>query len=157
MGKVGMSIGKTLRGYWLSKGAEIRPGASLRTIEYFEDLNAVKFPLDMRDAFLAVDGMEENTSDNTDLLFCFWPLHRLIPVNRQFVDPRDKHYTSVRNPSSFFCFADYMIEAEVFSIDLSPSARSSNLVVGWEGKPKASSYSEFIDRYFNNPESLLAK
>jgi len=149
------SIGLLLKKEWCARGLKVRPGIEAKELEHFEAVNGVRLPDDMRSFFLHVDGMEMNTSDESELMFNFWPLGRVSPIKdsgcRQpslGMKPADARYR-------FFSFADYMIEAEVFSIGLSTGDEASNPVIGWKGEIKANSFGDFAKRYLIAPGSLI--
>jgi len=121
-------VGMRLKQYWKSNadrwyrnGVKLRPPASEREISHFETKYGVILTEDMRAYFAQVDGFQPYTSEG-ELLFSFWQLSRVRPIPEEYPDPAtrasDRHWP-VPDSDSYFCFADYLIESEVFAIRLS--------------------------------------
>lgn len=139
---------------WGKRGAKIRNAVSEGERKAFETKHNVTLPNDLRDYLNRANGLDFN--DNTELMFSFWQLDRWVPASVRLVSPADqRNYTQV-DPDRYFCFADYMIEAELFMIRLSADVSEPNDVRGWNGIKKADSFSQFIEKYLENPNTLLA-
>ena len=134
----------------------MRPPASEEQISLFESKYGVTLPKDMREYFGAIDGMEMNTSEG-ELMVSFWQLSRVRPIPEEYSDPSHRasdHYMRVPNPECYFCFADYMIESEVYAIRLSADPSVKNTVIAYEGTEKAESFSDFVRKYLEDPKQL---
>ncbi len=101
--------------------------------------------------------MESSTSDNTNLMFSFWQLDRIIPARSYFLTPERIASSGDVDLTSYFCFADYMIGAEVFMLRMSSDPSQPTTVLGWKGAKKADSFLEFVTKYLVDPESLISK
>src|SRR5262249_45355712 len=148
-------LGATLRKYWqqcvkqkTTTFASLRPPAPEVELDRFEAKYGVRLPADMRSYLASVDGMERNDSEG-DWLFSFWQLDRIRPIPEYDSEP------SFPRVDSYFCFADYLIESEVFSIFLSADPKVATPVVGSNGIHQARSFTEFVEKYMENPEDLL--
>jgi hypothetical protein len=157
-------VGKLLRRTWEARkgprtrtGVKLRPPATEEEISRFEGKYGVILPRDMREYFAVVDGMERDSSEG-EFLFSFWELGRVQPISEEFrYTPPRATETDGRppRPESYFCFADYMIEAEVFAIRLSADPRATNPVIGYDGTEKATSFSDFVRKYLQDARQLM--
>jgi hypothetical protein len=70
---------------WRSDGLAIPAGVSQETINQFENERGVKLPDDMREYFLAVNGMGEKGPWDDDV-FSFWPLNEVRSI-KEYAPP----------------------------------------------------------------------
>src|SRR5579871_3998086 len=89
---------------WNAHGIQCPAGVAPAVVAAFEDRNRVIVPFDMREYFLAVNGMGPlNVVD--DDLFNFLPLQDLITIAEQLPDRCSKFAEA----SNYFVFADHSI------------------------------------------------
>lgn len=147
-------IGARLKEHWLSEGLDLNPGVSNEDLNAFESKYQVSLPGDLRDYFLAVNGMAQGVTDNA--LIRFWPLNEVKPIPEEAPDYDDPSY--IQDPQSLFFFADYSIWSHAYAIRLSSSSEASNpvIVIGDESPTQMfDSFSELVSSYLNDPDSLL--
>jgi hypothetical protein len=124
----------------------VRPGVSAEQIREFEHRYGVVLPADMRDYYLAVDGMEDIFSDEP---MGFWPLSEVKPLGEE-----EGQYTE--GNEGFFVIADYFISAHEYAIRLSARAPEGGAIIVWGEGPYrqvASSFEEFLARFLDDPDS----
>ncbi len=137
---------------WSSSGVKIRGGATDRAIRHFEERYNVQLPQDMQRFYSTVDGMEENDMDPVEQMR-FWPIAEVIPVDEELTGERD-----VAGCPGFYLFADYSLWAHGYAIDLRPSGSETREIVligGDDPIVVASSFTDFIEKYLHDPQSLF--
>lgn len=134
--------------YWESLDLQWPVGATEAQLADWERKQEVTLPPDFR-IFLARYGGEAYEFTDNDFN-SFWPLHHL-----ERCAARDSHPDS---PHVYFTFADWSIEACVWSIGLSASSTALNPVINGTGSVSghrvAGSFSEFIELYLTCPAGL---
>lgn len=143
-----------LLSHWRSAGVKLRPPASLQEIEAFERRAGVRLPNDMRDYLLLADGMEEFDMDAD--LFSFWQLSRIVPISVLLPEPHYEAYRNVPDAHHCFCFADWSINADVYSIHLSSDASKPIRFSGLGPRYLPfTSFTEFVEAYFKDANGSL--
>ena len=151
------NVGIELKAYWLSKGIKLETSATEQELNSFEARYHVRLPLDMRQYLSIAAGMPDGETEG-DLAFSFWPLRRIKPV-QEIV--HGEVYEPIRNhPDAglYFCFADYLIDSDIFAIRLFPGQSSPNHVVAVcsDYKMVAPSFADFVRKYLTDPDNLAA-
>lgn len=138
---------------WRSHGIAIPAGVDESAIADFETRYGVKMPNDMREYFVAVNGMGEYGTCDEEM-FCFFPLQHVQSIAEWVPDRLHKFQHS----AEYFLFADHSISLPSFAIRLD---RQQNTV-----NPLASvfsdfghllvqnfytSFSDFLSQYLNDP------
>jgi cell wall assembly regulator SMI1 len=155
-------LGEALKVYWSAHGLRFGPPAQEETIAAFECRHSVRLPPDIREYFSTVDGMDSVHEENRFGLdkdhFRFWPLREVERVTEYYSRTR-----SLKDASSFFVFADHLIDAPSFAIRLTPEPSGGNpviMILSDRGRPKAmkvaDSFSEFVGKYLGDEESRFA-
>jgi hypothetical protein len=145
------SIGERLNSFWLAQGMPPRSRATEKQLQRFELRYGVPLPPDLRDYFALVDGMDDTWAWDEDH-FSFWTLARVESASESYADQ------FLKDQSSYFVFADYLISSTVYAIHLTPQGGKGNLVMGirvggtfckrkYEVGIMADSFSEFAERY----------
>jgi hypothetical protein len=111
-----------LKSHWLKNGLKVRPGESPQQIEEFESEYKVRLPVDLREYFTAVDGMDEGEIDND--CFSFLPLQAVRSVPEELahfggIPDYTQIMRTLADSHSWFVIIDYMICSAVFAIRLS--------------------------------------
>ena len=148
-------VGEMLKKHWLSQGVLPVAGVSKQDVLSFEAKFGVKMPADMREYFLTTNGLESDAIEGGGW-FRFWPLEDLKPLDTEIRYIDQVRYSHLKNPSSYFCFADFMIKSEVFSIQMLPSEQLRNPVLGFNGSLRADCFTHFIEQYIRDPKSVLS-
>jgi len=107
-------VGDRLRSYRLGCGTQVLPGVTQEQVTAFERHNGVLLPVDVRDYYLAADGMIDGDSD--DCLISFWQLSRIEAAP----DDLNKRLSASAKTRYFF-FADFLIDSHHFAMRLSES------------------------------------
>jgi cell wall assembly regulator SMI1 len=140
---------------WEQEDIPIRPGVTFNAITAFEDRNRVTLPNDMREFYLAVDGMGEHY-DN-DFFFRFWPLSQVQPIDTYRPELANRYPGS----TDYFLFFDHSIDLSMYAIRLQKNAVAPNPVAelcpqsDGSFRPAFQSFTDVIARYVNNPGELL--
>jgi SMI1 / KNR4 family (SUKH-1) len=146
-------VGERLRCYWSAGGVKLPAGVPARRLEEFESRHGVRLPDDLRDYFLAIDGMgPENLNPPfgwDDDLFRFFPLHQVQPATEQFHPD-----LFLADQSSYFAFADHSIALPTFAIRLTADVTCGNDVLAifsdrreYQAGRVAGSFSDFVEHY----------
>lgn len=130
-------------------------GASPAAIREFELSYGVKLPADMRDYFLQFDGTGAHSPLDQDAKgFSFWQLAQVRPVKDELMARR---IPPMEGMEQFFVFADFLTWLWAYAIRLDAGTSARNPIVLIDGEksvPIADSFSEFVDLYVQNSESL---
>src|SRR2546423_12779931 len=115
------SMEEKLKDYWLGDKVKVNPGASNEVLERFESKYKVKLPPDLRKYFSGMNGMTEGETDKD--LIRFWPIEELVPLS-------EYHWESILRPEarSLFIFADWSIEAHLYTIQFGKDNAEANKV-----------------------------
>jgi hypothetical protein len=151
-----------LKSHWSQSGIKVRPGVPPQQIEAFESRYQVSLPLDLREYFTTVDGMEDEDTFDSDM-FSFLQLHAV----RSLPDVLGEHgqisvhheiMRSLPDPHRWFVIVDYLIGSALFAIRLSPIVES-NPVLGYCGPYQivASTFSDFLEAYLTDPLGLVSR
>ena len=147
------SVGESLKRHWSSHDVEINAGASEAKLSLFEGEYGVVLPEDFRDYFLCVNGMPREVVD--DGMIRFWMLEEVKPLPEGSPDYSDSRY--IKNPESFFLFADYSIWAHAYAIRLGeiPLERNEVVIIGYKSPMRLTdSFSKFVDSYLKHKDLL---
>lgn len=153
-----MTMGEKLKTYWQSQNMLLPLGISPERIIRFETQHQVLLPSDMRDYFVAVNGMVMHIPHDQDQNgFTFFPLEEIRTVEQE--SQRIKNASILfSGAESFFIFCDYLTWCWVYAIHLSNEQAKSNrvVIVGSQQKEPviANSFSEFIDLYLCDSPKL---
>lgn len=144
-----------LRATWRAGRLTVRPGASVAEVEDFERTHGVLLPSDVRDYFLAVDGMEDEMDHSLNR---FWPLAMLKPVSH-VLDGNDANRLLYPD---YFVFLDHSISAFLWCVRVSrqqhqprPATGEVYLLERSAAPPVAESFQRFMRMYLDDPESIL--
>src|SRR5512144_1034524 len=99
-----------LMDYWRASNLQVAPPATPLQIERFEAFNHVVLPDDFRAYISHANGFFGKDSDTS--MISFWPLEDMKPVS-------DKNTTS-----TYFAFADFLIDSHYYAIKLLPTQDS---------------------------------
>jgi hypothetical protein len=148
------SVGERLKHFWLAQGMQARSGAAEPELQNFESRYGVQLPPDLREYFAVVDGGDGTFS--FDDKFLFWPLAEVERASDWY---RDQF---LGDQSSYFVFADYLLQSRCYAIQLTPQGGQKSLVIGissfdrnYEVDIMADSFSEFAERYLADDMSRL--
>jgi hypothetical protein len=150
-----------LRNYWSSTGVNLCSGASRQALKSFESTYGIRLPEDFHDFISTIDGMEDGYSDNN--MVSFWPIDGIKSVPEKLITfagipDYSRIANRLREPDSYFVFADFLIWSHVYAIKLRSKLGEKNQVLwicGSEYRKIAESFSDFLQRYLDDPESLL--
>lgn len=151
-----------LKSHWSQSGLKVRSGVPSHQIEEFESRHQVSLPLDLREYFTTVDGMDDEDTFDSEMI-SFLPLQAV----RTIPDVLGKHgkisvhheiMGSLPEPHRWFVIVDYMIGSAVFAIRLSPVVES-NPVLGYCGPYQivAPTFSDFLEAYLTDPLELVSR
>ena len=150
-----------LRANWSATGISIRPGASIEQIKAFEAHYDVRLPVDLREYFVAIDGMNEGETDNDLLSFHSLDAIKRIPEELAHFggvpDYRDILQT-LPDAHAWFVIGDWSINCAVIAIRLTGSASETPVVWIADGTTYwnvGQSFSEFLETYLANPQQLF--
>lgn len=155
------SLSDRLRTYWSAQGVKLPTGVPAGRLEEFESRHGVRLPTDLRDYFLAIDGMGPEDLNPPfrweDNLFRFFPLHQVEPATERFHP--DQFLT---DQSSYFAFADYSISLPTFAIRLTSAGTGGNTVLAifsdrgeYRAIQVANSFSDLVERYLASEGTRL--
>jgi len=151
------SIWKRLIAHWRGCNLEVPLAVDSSSIRTFERHFKVVLPEDMRAYFLTANG---NGAEFDPELFRFWQLAELIPVHEQFTDVFPASHSERFNYPGCFIFADHSISLCDYAIQLNPSGNHAGAIYRvpsstLTGIPLALSFTQFIEMYLSNPQSVL--
>jgi len=135
-----------------SEGVPLRDPASAEEISLFECRWNVSLPDDIRQFYAAMDGTGKD-AQLTDDLFRIWPLSAVMPIPDLFPGPNHNDYRDITDASRFLCFADYMIDSDVFALHADESGTVITVCSGH--RPVAASFTDFIAKFLFDRYSLL--
>ncbi len=139
---------------WKAGGVSPRPPLHPQAVGAFEDHFGVRLPPDFREYLAVCDGMSNGEMD--DDLFSFWELSRIQPLPAYLPGPTYHEYRAFPGASAFFCFVDWSIEADVFSIELHADPAEPNRIIALGPRYLSlSSFSGFIEAYLTDWRGLV--
>ncbi|HEU4386565.1 MAG TPA: SMI1/KNR4 family protein [Blastocatellia bacterium] len=152
---------ENLKNYWSSIGTTTRSGVDPTSIASFESRYNVRFPEDFRDYITTIDGIEDGNWD--DEMISFWPLHCVKSVPEALtpfagIPDYSRIANRLRDASSYFVFADFLIWSHVYAIRLGTRGSDKNNILwicGSKYYSVAESFSDFLQMYLDNPESIV--
>jgi hypothetical protein len=153
MSLLSISNVQRLKNHWLSHDVKFNAGVSEASLAAFEAEFNVLLPSDLRDYFLAMNGMPDEVTD--DDLNRFWMLEELTTLPTGAPDYARENY--IDNPESLFLFADYSIWAHAYAIRLGSVSLQSHevVIIGYKSPVTiAQSFSEFVDLYLTDNDRL---
>lgn len=152
-----------LKGYWASTGVKLGSGVAEKEIEAFEAKYGIYMPEDFRNYFRLIGGMEKE-GESDDSATSFWPSESIKSVPERLVQfagiPDYSRVTeNLKEPQFYFVFADWMMWSQVYAIRLTAKRDDENHMMWICGSEHcyiiAKSFSEFINNYLQDPESIL--
>ena len=141
--------------FWQETETQHRPGVCMPAIDSFECTYGVVLPEDLREYFLAANGLYEWDEDNR--LVEFYPLEELRPAT----EPRPQHVdllAEIPDPRTWFVIADYLVSSHVFAVQLRDVAAAGGAVISAYGplwRIVARSWAEFLHRHVWLPRSVF--
>ena len=149
------ALPERLKAQWVAQGAKVRPGVTGEALRNFEAVHAVCLPQDMRDYFLAVDGMEE-VDTMTGNFFFFWPLHAVKTVSEE-LGPEAQ--AGIIESNQYFLFADYCLWCWGYAIRLTNNPTGDNSVFCTGSSLDnagvvAGSFTEFVELYLADDAAI---
>ena len=151
-----LSSAQRVKHHWLSHNVAFNEGVSADFLADFERRFGVVLPHDMRDYFLAVNGMQEDVTD--DEMLRFWPLEEVKPLPSGAPGYATADY--IDTPESIFLFADYSLWAHAYAIRLSASELSKNeiFIIGGDYPILLfQSFSELVESYLADKRLMFAR
>ncbi len=139
--------------FWRQSGVPIRAGASVGELEAFQRKCDVILPADFAGFLRTVDGSSGDLCNN---LHIFLALAELKPVHEVLDDHhRDRYFYP-----NCYVFIDYFYSSWFYAIELTSDVCWSGAVYKVTGcdapaMKLTASFSEFIDRYLDHPDSIL--
>ena len=141
-----------LRRWWAATGAaiEVRPTHPV-AIHALEDRYGIAFPEDFRRYLLTSCPAEENWDDeNTN----WWPLHRIRNIPDEY-EPEISDEEIAADAGKYLFFADNFIWAWAWAISCTDDGNRGRVaVIGGTDRFVASSFTEFVDRYLTDFNSV---
>lgn len=157
--------GVRLKDHLLKQGVQVHPGVATVELNDFESAHEVTLPGDMKDTYSAFNGSLFPASPG---MLVFWKLADVISVQESIKrTPRNaaviqNAYREINTTylQGFFVFADAMWEAQLYAIRLLPARNyeGGNEVIVLDGSTAvkvASTFTEFIERFIQQPVSLM--
>jgi hypothetical protein len=131
-------------------------GATTNEIAAFEAKYRIILPSDVREYFTAADGTGDDMDEG---LYRFWPLSEVQPVHDVLVSDRFTYPDRFAYPDCFV-FADHCINCWDYAVRLTKDAKQPAPVfrvtgADQPGEQMASSFREFMERYAENPDSII--
>ncbi len=148
-----------LKELWILEGVETSITATEESIFAFQQENSVFIPDDMKSYFVLLNGTNEVTDHK---LFQFYSLKQFKSLDKDLIQwggiPDYKNITNtLKEFNKYFVFADYSFNMFCYAIKLDNQESRNNEVLVISGdkyKKIASSFSGFIDLYFNDSIEL---
>jgi hypothetical protein len=154
-----MKLFEELIARWKQMGIDVPPGVPQEAIAAFEAFHRVAMPQDLRECFIAVDGMRE-IGVLDDSLFNFRPLSALTQVTSNPSDSRQDRPAAAQ----YFVLADCSISLPEFAIRLNADAEDKTPIATVFSDAGVSviadryeSFSEFIRRYLDDPLEVATR
>ena len=113
------TLPERLRERWAVCGVRVRPGVRPKEIRAFESRYRVVLPLDLRDYFMTVDGMERWESDEDMLEFLHLGAVKSVPeelARFRGIPDYGNIVNTLSNAERYFVIADFMIGSHVYAI-----------------------------------------
>jgi hypothetical protein len=149
------TIVERLIAHWRDQGLEPRPPCATAEVDGFEMREHVVLPEDLRRYWLSADGMrEENNQSQDSEGFSFWPLRRVIRVDKE-MERRSPHTPLPVDSSAYYVFADYLDWSWAYAVKLRSSEAGKVILVGAQAiSLVADSFSEFVETYLSDGRAL---
>ena len=152
-----MSSIERLRKSWQAQRINVPAGVPERLLLEFEQQQQVVLPADLRDYFLAMDGMGERGIFDKEI-FCFWPLSEVVSIH-DYVPDQSWRFS---HSHQYYLFADVSIECPAFAIRLNSDVEEENTIL-WvhmfagilDVIPAFGSFTEFLEAYLIDPWKTL--
>ena len=143
---------------WRAEKIEVRSGADPDAIASFERKYGVVLPADVREYFATVDGMNDNNID--DKTYRFWRLEEVKPVEDELSDADGIVCSDRFAYPACFVFADYCFHCWDYAVKLTDDPAQSAPVYRVTfgevpGEQMAASFREFMERYADDPRSII--
>lgn len=139
---------------WRDAGLVIRPGVDASAIHAFETKHGIVMPNDLRNYWLAVDGMEVDLDPGLNR---FWPLDLVKPVSEELTEIHPDRWAY----PDCFVIADHCLWCLGWAVRLGRTSteRSGPMYLvsggdppGWQVAP---SFTAFVEMYLVDQESVL--
>ena len=139
-----------------SEDVPVREGVPGRNLDAFEERWRVGIPSDMRNFYTVLDGTGKDVQ-LTDELFCIWPLANVMPIPVLLPEPHYEAYRDIEDADRYLCFADYMIDSDVYAIYVGSTGCVDSPVIGvCSGHRRvADNFTDFLFRFLNDRHSLF--
>ena len=143
------TLAEQLKTYWESIGVKTGGGTPLETIKEFEAKYGVRFPEDLRDYLLLVNGMAEGGWD--EQMVEWYGLQRWETLSEAGWAP-DYRYEL----KSYFLFADYCLHGFSYAILLSSNPAEPTPVICATGDIHvlAPTFGELLRAYLADPSTI---
>ena len=145
---------------WTSESVTIRPGVSVAALQEFELCYHIQLPADLREYFLAMDGM--NHWDMCDDCFSFLPLDGVKAVSEEIAtfggvpDYREIVWT-LPDSRDWYVIVDFLISSAVYAIRMKSGADGNPVILINDGttvRTVAPSFRGFLHAYLTDQLSL---
>lgn len=138
-----------------SENMPVCDGVTVQDLDTFDNHWHVAIPRDMREFYSALDGTGEFEA-LTDNLICIWPLANIKPIPALLTEPHYAEYRDIEDADRYLCFADYLLNADVYAIHASADSVGSPVITVCSGHRRvADSFADFVFRLINDPDALL--
>jgi hypothetical protein len=143
---------------WKEENIPIPPGVEPEVIAKFETRYGVKLPADLREFYLAVNGMGDDYDEKG--FFRFWPIEQVTPIAEYAPEVVATHPES----AEYFCFFDHSIDLFMYAIQLTFDSDTSCPIAmvypqtpasGSSFLPRFESFFEMIRVYVASPDGLF--
>jgi hypothetical protein len=132
--------------HWVKAGIVDTIRSSPQQVREFERRHRIHLPTEMRRFFTEVGGMPVGIMDAHYLRL--WPLTELNALKDELPD-------LVPTGASYFCFADFSVDAHTYAIAVEGSKRGRVIRINGGYSQVAASYAEFISRYLEDPSLII--
>lgn len=145
-----VTIGESLKHFWLQQGIKLKPGASEIELFAFENKYDVRLPEDLKNYFSTVNGFDDSDADEEYITF--------LPLEE--IEPLSMNWSQAPEAKSYFIIADWSISCHVYAIKLTKDNEFNNpMFIDFNNKKIptqiADSFSEFAQSYLKNDYKVL--
>lgn len=132
-------------------------GATDESLALFESRFQVSLPTDVRRYFGLLNGTGQDMDDD---MYRFWPLSEVKPVHEELSDANGVKYPDRFAYPDCYVFADYLISSWLYAVKITddptqPAPVFRVTASDTPGEQMASSFSEFMSRYADDPNSVI--
>lgn len=158
------SLLELLKQNWIDAGIELNTLATEDEIRDFESQYQVKFPVDFREFFLHLNGINQAVD-----MCRLWPLAEITRFTSLFPIGQplnlEHAFTSETKPELpnaewYFIFGDYGFSAGYWAINLHPTSENNNsIIIAYSSRVYAQlplgNFTEFVKGLLENPHVFL--